>query len=1059
MFVVGVYLPQPGCKTADYQEHLDVLEYIVEQSSLEGDVIVIGDFNAHFGVDEPYSRGRGKSSTNGKKLLNMMDRCALTPVDMLVQCTGPTHTFENERGHVSYVDHCLVSDHCVNDVTSCEIVDDVMNTSDHLAIVCMLTVLSIGATDQIRNPRQGPKVAWHKMTVYERERLYSEVVDNKLMNSELLTKLEYDNRDTRECITKAFHELENVMKSASKNLPSIKYNRHLKPYWHRGLTESTSKKKQAWHRWADAGKPRNDHPTWIEYKEAKRVFRRIQRQASLEHEIKYLNEVARTHEIDQRTFWQLINKRRRPKSQPHPVINKEGNTAREIGDIVEVWGKYYTDLYTPTESEAYDNGFRDQVDREIREEDMIPQDGDSDILKSPITTEEVQEPCKSLKVGKAPGLDGIQPEHLKYGGPIMHIYLAKLFNIMTEAEWRPPVMRKGIIVPIPKGNKDPTVPDNNRGITLRSVVGKTYDKILLCRANDWFEGVCDDQQGANRSSCSSIHTALILRENVAHNLNKGSAVYTVLLDTKKAFDTVWQNGLFYKLKQYGMDKKLWRILKGVYDNFECTVNIAGRLSEFFHPQQGVHQGDIFSMKLYGVFNNGLLIRLDRSQNGATIDCIRCGNPAFADDIAIVALSKMALNSQLRTAYLYSCRWRFSFNASKTQVLVFKGDKRPNMPNTPVKLGEDAVEQTEKCSHLGIPMYTTEKCEDVVITERINACRKCFFAIEGIGSGGRGFDPTTLSTLYLAICLPKLIYGMETWKINDKNRDRLENFHNDMGRRVQKLPPLSARPVNYALLGWKCIQATIDKNRLVFLVQLLRLPVTLLVCKLAIRRLSECRFANIHVQNVRLSPIACLYNTAKKYGLCNDIHNMLDSGNIPSKQTWKQKAAHAVDVLYSERWIVECHLYSSLSTFVEVVPKQQLCIWWKVCKINPIFKWQCITLVKLVTGNHNLNTGRRQYVSKTKNCQMCDVTEESIEHVLFECAKLTTRREALWSDVISTMPAAMATEISRMSAHHKVIYILGGLNSGYIAEWNEVYLSILRFVSGLYTMATEMRPPT
>ena len=140
-------------------------------------------------------------------------------------------------------------------------------------------------------------------------------------------------------------------------------------------------------------------------------------------------------------------------------------------------------------------------------------------------------------------------------------------------------MRKGIIVPIPKGKKDRTLPDNNRGITLRSVLGKVYDKILLKRADDWFQAIMHDQQGANRTCSSSVNTAMILKETISYNRNRGKTVYTALLDTKKAFDTVWQNGLFYKLRQYGMDRKLWRILKNVYDGFQCAVNVGGRLSE------------------------------------------------------------------------------------------------------------------------------------------------------------------------------------------------------------------------------------------------------------------------------------------------------------------------------------------------------------------------------------------------------------------------------------------------------------------------------------------------
>lgn len=64
LFVVGVYLPQSGCRVADYQEHLDVLEHIIEQNGPSGDVVVLGDFNAHFG--EGLSEGGVRPAQTGK---------------------------------------------------------------------------------------------------------------------------------------------------------------------------------------------------------------------------------------------------------------------------------------------------------------------------------------------------------------------------------------------------------------------------------------------------------------------------------------------------------------------------------------------------------------------------------------------------------------------------------------------------------------------------------------------------------------------------------------------------------------------------------------------------------------------------------------------------------------------------------------------------------------------------------------------------------------------------------------------------------------------------------
>lgn len=1050
IFIIGVYLPQHGCKVDNYQQHLDALENVVQQCSLTGDVIVAGDFNAHFGTEEDFSRCSGKTSYNGRKLKKMMNACSLTPVDLLRFCEGPEFSFENSRGDRSYIDHILVSNHCVNDVLSCEVTEDVLNTSDHLALVCKLNLQGYLIRENAAQVNTEYKVAWHKLSAPECEHYYTERVDQKLLSA--LSYLEpFGNTNSlRDCIQQGFDTFLCVLKDVCRNLPTIQYQKHLKPYWNQGLSDRAAKKRRAWQRWVAAGRPKNESDVWTAYKEAKKEFRREQRKASIEHEHKYLDKIVKAQEINQKDFWRLINSRRKPKNgRIHPIVDKYGNTVRETAQIVRVWQEYYSDLYTPVESGAFDETFRLNVERELESIDMSPSDEDSTILNAPITSEEVCQASKSLKMGKATGIDGIQSEHLKYGGPFMHLFLARLFTLMTTAEWRPPVMRKGIIIPVPKGSKDPSIPDNNRGITLRSILGKLYDKILLGRAEQWFKSERNDQQGANRPAVSSLHTALMLRETIEHNASKGKPVYTCLLDTKKAFDTVWQDGLFYKLNQHGMDKKLWRILRRVYKQFECSVSIGGNLSEWFYPKQGVHQGDVFSMELYGMFNDELLHHLKNSQNGATVGTVCCGNPTFADDIALVTQTKVALNKQLEIACKYSHKWRFDFHANKTLGLIFQKDKRPDLP---IKLGENVVEITDRANHLGVPVYTSEKCENAVIDDRIRACRKCFYMLEGIGSGGRGFDPLTLSKLYQTVCLPKLLYGIEIWSVTDKSIDRLEQLQHEIGRKIQRLPPLSAHPVNYVLLGWRSIRECIAVRRLLFLVELLRLPLDLLITQLTLQILTDCRFGLLS-----MSPISGLYQTAKMYGLSSDINKMLDSGELPSKLGWKKKIEDVVHTVASHKWIVECNLYSSLKLMIEVVPKPHVNIWWVVCKKNPHFRRHCTVMIKLITGNHNLNSGRRQYVVKTRTCQLCGIAEETVEHFLFACQATHVYRDVMWHQVTTSMPEAMSREVTSMNFDGRSVFLLSGLRSEYVTEWNSIYLSILTFVFKLYIVASERRP--
>ena len=61
----------------------------------------------------------------------------------------------------------------------------------------------------------------------------------------------------------------------------------------------------------------------------------------------------------------------------------------------------------------------------------------------------------------------------------------------------------------------------------------------------------------------------------------GHSVYSSRLDTKKAYDSVWQNTLLYILYKAGLNSKTWRMLIKFYDNFKCYVKVGNDISDCF----------------------------------------------------------------------------------------------------------------------------------------------------------------------------------------------------------------------------------------------------------------------------------------------------------------------------------------------------------------------------------------------------------------------------------------------------------------------------------------------
>ena len=104
---------------------------------------------------------------------------------------------------------------------------------------------------------------------------------------------------------------------------------------------------------------------------------------------------------------------------------------------------------------------------------------DPPINTQPPTLPEVREVLGKFRSGRAAGICQIPAELLQKGGDLLHRELTTVFkNVWTSGEI-PSDWKRSIIVPIYKGKGDPKDCGNYRGISLLSVAGKTFARILL----------------------------------------------------------------------------------------------------------------------------------------------------------------------------------------------------------------------------------------------------------------------------------------------------------------------------------------------------------------------------------------------------------------------------------------------------------------------------------------------------------------------------------------------------------------------------------------------------
>ena len=135
------------------------------------------------------------------------------------------------------------------------------------------------------------------------------------------------------------------------------------------------------------------------------------------------------------------------------------------------------------------------------------------------------------------------------------------------------------------------------------------------------------------------------------HIKEGKPTYAFFLDVKKAYDTVWREGLWYKMWEMGIEGKMWRVVRSLYVNNRSCVYLDGKFSEFFSINEAVAQGCTLSPTLFLIYINGLLSGLEKHPElGVKLSNTTMSGILFANDFVGLAETGPALQSLINIAH-------------------------------------------------------------------------------------------------------------------------------------------------------------------------------------------------------------------------------------------------------------------------------------------------------------------------------------------------------------------------------------------------------------------------
>ena len=400
-------------------------------------------------------------------------------------------------------------------------------------------------------------------------------------------------------------------------------------------------------------------------------------------------------------------------------------------------------------------------------------------INNDFTLDELKHIIKKLKNGKACGIDHVRNEFLKHcPEQILSIFL-RFFNIVLKTGIVPDIWCIGLILPLYKNKGDINDPDNYRGITLLSCIGKLFTAIVNVRLTSYVDaiGVIGEEQAGFRYSYSTIDHIFTLHTIIEFYLKKKKKLFCAFIDYKKAFDFVDRASLWMKLISTGINGNILRVIHNLYAGAKSCVTLNGSVSSYFNCNVGVRQGENLSPLLFAIFLNDFEYCLSKKYDGLShlsndvnellsdddVELfIKLYTLLYADDTIVLAESSEELQKALNAVFDYCKDWKLTVNTSKTKIVIFSNRKVLNYPA--FLFGHDLIEVVDSYVYLGA-VFNYNGSFKKAIEKQLQQGKKAFYAL--LTKIRKLHLPVDLSLeLFNHLVTPVLTYGCEVWGFDD-----------------------------------------------------------------------------------------------------------------------------------------------------------------------------------------------------------------------------------------------------------------------------------------------------
>ena len=761
--IVACYAPVDGESAAVKDEFWGQLNDVLNGCEQGERVIVLGDLNGwvgvkRSGVEDVVGRfGDPRVNDNGERIVDLCVEHELFVSNTWFKHKSK-HLYTWERGdQKSMIDLVLYDQRLKGKVLDTRVYRGSECGTDHFLVVSKVNLGNKWVNyKKVKQVQKRIKV--EKLQDVNVGYLYAKKLNERLSDMNLLVEwekkvlkehdVEYGYKIIKDACTEIAKEVcgEAVIGRVKGDL-----------WWNDVVKNAVDEKKKAYLRMIDAKSVSERKELYEVYKE-KRAAAKVTVQESKSNVRREVEEKMQKEFVgNKKMYWKMVNRvRKGGNTNVCGVRNDDGEIEWDEEKASECWRKYFMNLFT--DGDVDDNDESDVNVTNASAENME---------QSKFSLEELRSAVKKLKNGKAAGVDGVTSEMVKYGGATLQVRLLQLFNVCFECGKVPVDWVCAVIVPLYKGKGSVNDCKNHRGISLLSIVGKLFGRLVIGRVQQVTQGKISEEQCGFRPGRGCSDQIFTVQQLIEKCLDVNKKLFVAFVDLEKAYDRVNRSKLWSVLEEYGVKGQLLASVQAMYEGSKACVRVYGKLSEWFVVSKGVRQGCVMSPWLFNIFMDKCVKLAEQNGSGVNIGLLKLWLLLYADDALLVAESEDELQGMLERFHVSTKSMDLRINVSKTKVMVFGGEEGDAVN---VTLNGESLERVDEFVYLG-RMYQENGSIDGEINRRVAAGRKVVGSMAGLAKSGALSSKAKLA-IYDSVLVPTLLYCSESWVCQSKHMSKV-----------------------------------------------------------------------------------------------------------------------------------------------------------------------------------------------------------------------------------------------------------------------------------------------